>query len=171
MTLDISNEVDLEYEIQFIGVRYDYEALERLEMYRDKIYSLLSNTHIIPPDNSILFESAERTYKQELKRLAAKIHRLLVIRNNEIKAIKSELNTIDRECINKIEPGHPDDVLPSGQLSKRGIDCCYTLFAKGVSNLVVSYLMRISHASISKRRTRWELARRQENSANNKIVE
>ena len=159
LTFDISNEALSENYIQFKGVKYDYEALKRLEAYQDKIHTLLSSKYILPLGfSSLLFESAEYTYKRELKRLDNKIRRLLVIRNDEIKAIKSELNAIGPELINEIQPYHPANVLPNGQLSKRGVDCCYTLFENGLSNLAVSHLMRISYASITKRRKRWELA-------------
>ena len=159
LTFDISNETLSEIHIEFKGVKYDYEALKRLEAYRAKIHTLLPSKYILSLGfNSLLFESAEYTYKLELKRLDSKIRHLLVIRNDEIKAIKSELNTIDQELINEIQPYHTANVLPNGQLSKRGVDCCYTLFEIGLSNLAVSHLMRISYVSITKRRKRWELA-------------
>lgn len=159
LTFDISTEAFSEDYIQFKGAKYDCKALERLSSYRDKIHKQLSIKYfVVVGFNSLLFESAEYTYACELKRLDNKIRRLLVIRNDEIKAIKSELNTIDTKLINEIQPYHPDNVLSNGQLSKRGIDCCYTLFNNGLSDLTVSHLMRIKYVSIAKRRKKWVFA-------------
>ena len=158
LTFDISNEAISEDYVQFQGVKYDYEALNRLEVYRDKIHSELRSKYILPAGfNSLLFESAKYTYKQELKRLDKKIRRLLAIRNDEIKAINSDLKAIDPNLIDEIQPYHPDNFLQNGQLSKRGVNCCYKLFDNGLSNLAVSYLMRISFISVTKRRESWEI--------------
>ncbi len=160
LTFDVSNEALSEDYIQFKGIKYDYEALKKLKAYRNKIHAQLSSKYILSISyNSLLFESAEYTYKRELKRLDSKIRRLLVIRNDEIKAIESELNAIDPELIYEIQPYHPVNVLSNGQLSKRGVDCCYTLFENGLSNLAVSHLMKISYVSITKRRKSWEIAK------------
>jgi hypothetical protein len=162
LTYDISNEAFSEDYIQFKGVKYDYEALKRLEVYRDKINRGLSRKYILTLGfNSLLFESAEYTYRRELERLEKRIRRLLAIRNDEISAIKSELSTINKDFIIDIQPYHPDNVLPNGKLSKRGIDCCYTLFKNGLSDLAVSHLMRIYYASVSKRRKRWDREKNQ----------
>ena len=158
LTFDINNEPNSEHYIRFLGVKYDYEALKRLESYRDKIHKELSINYVLPLGiDSLLFKSAEYTFKRELKRLDKKIRRLLAIRNDEIKAIKSELNTIDPNLIDEIWPDHPENLLQNGQLSKRGVNCCYTLFENGLSNLAVSYLMSLSLKSITKRRKSWEL--------------
>ena len=158
LTFDISKEPISERRVRSHGVKYEYDALKRLESYRDKIHKELSINYILPLGiDSLLFKSAEYTFKRELKRLDKKILRLLAIRNDEIKAIKSELNAIDPILIDEIDPDHPENLLQNGQLSKRGVKCCYTLFENGLSNLAVSYLMSISLKSITKRRKNQEL--------------
>ena len=157
LTYDISNDQFSEDYINFKGVQYDYQALNRLMSYKVKIRKELQRNHILPLNlHSLLFDSADYTYKLELERLKKKINRLLASRNREIEALKAELNKLDDDVIGNLEPFHPENVLPNGRLSKRGISCCHRLFTFGLSDMAVSHLMRISYSSISKRRKGWK---------------
>lgn len=158
LTFDISNDAISEICVDLTGMKYDYEALKRLELYRETIHKKLASKFILETgSNFLLFESAEKTYKRELKRLDKTIRRLMVIRNQEVDAIKSELNSMDQELIDAIQPHHPQNFLSNGKLSEIGISCCYTLFEKGLSNLAISHLMRVSFKSVKKRRDHWEM--------------
>ncbi len=157
MTFDIDSNKDF---IESYGVTYDYKSLKRLELYKEKIHKGLSGNYILPLTfNPLLFESAENTFKQELRRLDKRISRLIAIRESESEKVKAEIETIHQNVIKEIQPNHPKNFKNNGQLSKRGVECCHAIFANGVSNLSACYLMRMSLKSITMRRKEWEAQR------------
>jgi len=156
LTFDISRDKCATGHFDLKGSQYDYSALERLEHYREQIHCKMEQRFVIPLGfDSLLFASAEKTYRQEMKRLERVIERLMNKRKEENAALKAELESVDKQILEEIHPGYPDKVLRNGRLSQKGIDCCQSLFQQGLSDLAISYLMRISHASIRRRRKRW----------------
>lgn len=70
---------------KFFGVKYDYNALSKLTSYRKKIEKGIQSKYIISISfNDLLFEAAEKTYQQELRRLHKKITRQFAIRKTSV---------------------------------------------------------------------------------------
>ena len=106
--------------------------------------------------NSLLFSQAERTYLMELQTLDRKIRRLLDIRKTENEQIQNEIKALGNQTLERLKPYHPKNFKANGKLSSQGINCLHELFKIGVSNIVISYFMRISLRSINKRKRTWE---------------
>ena len=156
LTFDISREPISDDYLESRGSQYDYNALERIESYRSKIEQGISRRFpLVLNFNRLLFESAEKTYKQELERLDRIIRKQMIKRNKENDLLNSELSSVEVRLLEEIEPYRPENLMANGRLSEKGIACCHFLFERGMSDLAVSHLMRVSHASISARRKRW----------------
>jgi hypothetical protein len=154
LTFDISREgVAADY-VRFKGAQYDHGALKRLEHYRQVIPERMRRRFVLVLGfDEILFDSAKTTYKLELKRLDKIIRRLIRERKAKNINIRSELENFDQAGIDRC--GHPENIGMNGRLTAQGVNCCYSLFRSGASDLAVSYLMRVSLSSIRARRKRW----------------
>jgi len=73
-------------------ISYDYEALEKILAYREKTERGMSSKYVISISfRSVIFDSAERAYSQELRRLKAKIQRQVAARQREIDEVKANI--------------------------------------------------------------------------------
>lgn len=161
MTFDLSRDHFSSSVLQVKGVQYRHEALRKIESYRSLLEDRMRSRYVMSLSLSGLrFESAEKTYKQELSRLARQIHRQFAQRMEAEDKIQYELSSITPKLLERLEPGHPANFLRNGRLSARGIKCCYGLFEYGFSDLAVSYILRLSYKSVRARRTRWISSRR-----------
>ena len=159
LTFDLGRDDLSAGRFEFKGAQYDRSVRQKLEAYRDKIERKMSASFILSFSfDHLLFESAERTYKAELKKLDRKIRRQIATRKRENAAINSELDSVDPLILEEAAPSHPLNFLQNGKLSKRGLACCRALFNAGLSDLAVSYLMRLSLKSVSARRKALESA-------------
>ena len=136
--------------------KYDYDALGKLRVYRQKLESRMRPQYIMALSLSpTLFETAERTYQTELNRLERKIDQQLEERRKEVDALNMEFAAIDRDVLAEIFPDHPRNFSTNGRLTKRGVESCYRFFDLGVSRLAVAYLMGLSLRAIKRRYTSW----------------
>ncbi len=154
---DINNDQwSIDY-IKFKGLNYRTNAVERLLYYKKKIFEGLRNKSVFEISmNSTLFHPAEWTYSQELKRLEKKINRLINLRNDEITSVNKEVMGMEKDYLEKLSKLSPRNFKSNGQLSKSGTECCYSLFNLGISNLTISYLMRLSLKSVAKSHKEWQ---------------
>ncbi len=148
---------------------YRSDALDRLRQLKDSLADRARNlVHVISMDG-LLFEQAERTYEEELKRLDRLIRRQIRREESRIAAIKAELDLSGTELAGDLHPRHPsnqhfdhvygDDIYPSNHhLTKRGVEICYRLFDLGKSPLAVSYLMGLSLRAAQARQKGWHKA-------------
>lgn len=142
--------------VKFSGSKYKYGVLERLKKYKESMYEKFSSKYIFELNmKSVLFSQAERTYLLELNRLDKKIIRLLELRGIENKEIGDEMSLLNNEMLNELRPYHPNNFKNNKQLTSRGVFCMNTLFKLNVSNILVSYLMRVSLGSVNKRKSKW----------------
>lgn len=142
--------------VEFKGAKYDYGVLDRLKLYRDKIGRGLQGKYIIEISmNSLLFDPAGRVYEQELKLLDKKIRTLLKQRKDENHKVESEIKELDKNILDYICPYYPVNFNSSGQLTTSGIKCIENLFQLGLSKLAVSYIMRLSLKSVTRRKKIW----------------
>ncbi|MGA2439484.1 MAG: hypothetical protein ABSH08_00870 [Tepidisphaeraceae bacterium] len=153
-TSDLSREAVAVSYSEFSGVKYDYEALRKLKLYRRKISDGLRDGVISLSFAPIIFEGAERTYQQELLRLSKKIDRQIAARKAEHQALAAEIAAAKRET-EQLDPSHPRNIAPNGKLTRYGIGTCQRLFDENLSPLAVAYLMRISYRAAMNRYHTW----------------
>ena len=106
--------------------------------------------------NSVFFETAEKTLRQELSALDKKIERLVALRKEEHKSLRKEIEAIKIDFPKGEQPGHPLDTYDSGRLTRRGEEQVYRMFDKAYSSLAVAHVMRLSIVAARKRRSMWE---------------
>jgi hypothetical protein len=153
LTYDLSRETIAKDIKQFEKPRYDYEARKKIKDYRDKIHERIGQKYIVTISfDNILFEAAEKTYEQELRRLGRKIIRQLAVRKQDNKNLNRELVS-GRPILSN---WHPPYKKKNGTLTIRGVEICYQLFDEGKSTLAVAHLLRISYRATVRRRRAWE---------------
>lgn len=124
---------------------YEPEALRKLDRLEQKIDEGIGKKYILTLSFApLMFEPAERAYREEIDRLRAKIKKQALRWQEELDEVNATIASLPRSLLDDLQPGHPDHRTRSGTLSPEGIDCCNSLFNAGASPLGVAYLMRIS---------------------------
>jgi len=155
---DISSELFTANFYKYKDIDFDSDTLDTIERYRNLLDSRMREKFgRYLTLKRLLFESSGKTLTQEMNRLKGMIRRQVVIRENELAILKSELDNFDTELFDELDPSNPKNKYKNGRLSDRGVECCYILFQHGLSDSSVSYLMRVSQTSIQKRRKKWLL--------------
>jgi hypothetical protein len=90
LTCDINHPEKHQDHLNHLEVKYNYDALGKFEYYRSKIEKGLQSGYVmsISPD-TLFFENAENTYKEELNRLRKRINRQFDIRRQRINNYKT----------------------------------------------------------------------------------
>jgi hypothetical protein len=144
---------------EFMGVKYDHEARKRLKFYSNEIRRRAGSQYVMLISmNGLLFEAAEKTYEDELKRLHRRISKQLELRKEEDRRLKNELSLDNTGLMDAAHPYHPANKSNSGRFTQRGVEICYRLFDLGKSPLAVAYLMRVSYKTAVNRLRTWEIA-------------
>lgn len=87
LTADIVNPGRPEDRLKRLEFKYRYDAIGKFEHYRNKIERGVQSRYIISLSlDRAFFETAERTYKEELRRLNKKITRQFEIRKRQIES-------------------------------------------------------------------------------------
>lgn len=139
---------------------YDSSALKRIICLREKVFSGMQPRFVLSLSfRGLLFESAEKTYKEELGRLRKKINKQYKALENEVTEVNAVIKKFrDSGLLAEIQPGHPEHTNRNGTLSAAGVSCCRRLFCAEASPLVVAYLMRISLRSSKRQYDSWRLS-------------
>ena len=137
--------------------KYDHNAVERLQHFHSVIDGLhKTHGYVRTLDyNRLLFESAEKIFLSEIKRLRIKIGSLVKLRQARIKTINSELSLKGTELRGTSGPQHPLSKYEDGRLTKRGVEICYRLFDMGKSAIAVAHLTGLSLTAARKRKKMW----------------
>lgn len=153
LTADLSRESIADDYAEFKNVKYNYDAPRKLKRYRELISERARSKYVLSLSlEPLLFEAADRTYEQELRRLKSKIKRLLAVRREESEKLNSEIAAVGEERLAEIGAGHPLNVASTGTLTTRGREVCRQLFALGLSDLAVAHLMHVSYRAIKRQR-------------------
>lgn len=156
LTFDASTAPFNQEHIDRHGIKYKSGLLERIEFLKKKIRMGMSSRYIFTTGfEYLLFDSAEQTYRKELRNLDKKISKLKEERQKENNQIQVEFDRINQEALNDIDPYHPDNFLENGDLSEKGIMICHRLFEMEFSDIVIAYCMRMPLNSIIKYRKKW----------------
>gem|GEM_PF-686333 len=112
---------------------YRTNAVERLRHFRERINGLYRTHHYVRTANynGLLFQSAERVFLADIKRLEAKVGGLLAARLSEIKKLNAELSLKGTGLQDKWHPAGPWSRYGDGRLTQIGIEICYRLFDTG----------------------------------------
>lgn len=137
--------------------KYEHKALSRIRYFREKVFSGMRGQFVLTLSfRSVLFEAAEKTYLDELKRLKQKIRRQSRILQEEADQANAEIRRLQQSgLLERLQPGHPKHTRHNGTLSPAGISCCRKLFDAGASPFVVAYLMRLSLRCAKRRHLEW----------------
>jgi hypothetical protein len=167
VTLDVSRCYWAADHLSFMAPTYKGDALDRLREYRRSLWKR-TQTRLVTELNMdpMLFEFAERTYEEELKRLDRRIQTQIDRERVRAKAIGTELDLRGTELVGDLDPRFPsnhrhsrsfadDYAPPSGHLTKRGVEICYRLYDLGKSPIAVAYLMGMSLRAAENRRKGW----------------
>lgn len=138
-------------------VRYQNGALKRVLYFRRKLSSEMRQKFALSVSfRDLQFEAAERAYFEELAILERKIRRQTIAARTEIEQANAMILVLEQSgLITKLEPGHPNQINRSGQLTDKGVNCCRELFIAGASPFVVAHLMRISLRSATRQHRLW----------------
>jgi hypothetical protein len=102
-----------------------------------------------------MFQSAERMFLQEIKRLEKKVRRLWALRIVDIKNLNAELSLKGTELENEWHPAGPWSRYGDGRLTQIGVEICYRLFDIGRSPLAVAHLAHLSLIAARNRFKTW----------------
>lgn len=154
--------------IAYSAPTYKGDALDRLRAYRNSLWDRAGKRMILTLSmDGVLFETAERVFEEELKRLDKLIVRQIARERIHACNLNAELDLRGTELIGDLDPrfptnhrmsqmGYGDDWSPpTGHLTARGVEICYRLFDLGKSQLAVSYLMGISLKAAKNRKRLW----------------
>jgi hypothetical protein len=158
LTFDASRNIYARETLEFSEVKYDYSALKRIKHYYVGILHRMQQAGtytFMLSMNRFLFESAERTYDDELKRLHRKIETQYAGRRKRLGILKRELSLEGTGLTGEYAPAHPANQTHNGNLTKRGVEICYRLFDNGKRPIVVAHLMHISLKASRKRHKGW----------------
>lgn len=135
---------------------FEPNALRLVQQYRNKIVEDIPRTYIYPARvRGLMFDAAEKTYKEELKRLKDKIKKQLATVMQEVGKVNSSIQSLPSGLISRLEPGGPEHLSASGTLTEAGRNCAASLFAAGAPPLAVAHLMRISLRAATARHRDW----------------
>jgi len=139
-------------------VRYRFGALKKARHLRDKVLSRMRRGFVLSLSfRSLWFEAAERTYIEELKRLDRKIRRQGMALQAELDEANATIFRLRQSgLLERLHPGHPNQIGRNGQLTERGVDCCRQLFEAGASPFVVAHLMRLSLRAATRQFRAWQ---------------
>lgn len=162
--LDMSRSYWASDHIAFSAPTYKGDALDRLRTYRESLWERARSLLLTLSFDHLLFEHAERTYEEELKRLERLIEVQIRRERERANSINAELDLRQTELVRDLDPRFPanfcrngeDGGPSSGHLTKRGVEICYRLFDMGKSPLAVAYLMGISLRAAQHRKKSWD---------------
>ena len=153
--------------VVYAAPTYKGDALDRLRAYRRSLWERTRGQLLLTlSTDSMLFELAEHTFEQDLKRLDRLIEKQIARERERYKTINAELDLRGTELVDDLSPRFPanhrpdrsygDDYIPAtGHLTKRGVEICYRLFDLGKSPTAVAYLMGMTLRSAGRRQRSW----------------
>lgn len=127
--------------VAFTAPAYKGDALDRMRAYKDSLWKRTRSLMLTLSMDGLLFEHAERTYEEELKRLDRLIQVQIRREQQRLQAISAELDLSGTELVGDLHPRFPynhhsngsDGGPDTGHLTKRGIEICYRLYDLGKS--------------------------------------
>lgn len=166
ITADISrHSIAVDY-AAIVKAGYQANALDRIRTLRKEVFSSKLISTYLTSLNSLIFESTERFYENELRRLDTKIRKQAEAANNLSKEVFADTEAARVIFSGNLDPRHPlnfkrpsylggEDFKFSNKLTPRGVEVCYQLFESGLKNLAICYLTGLTIRSVQRRRKSW----------------
>ena len=134
---------------------FRYDAVERLRHVLNVIDDRVAEKrYVISIDMDMLvFEAAEKSYQDELRKLKNRIDVQYTHRVRRVDGVNSELCLEGTELTDEYHPNHPLNSYENHRLTKRGQEICYRLFDLDKSAMAVAVLMQISFRCCEKKKT------------------
>lgn len=138
-------------------ILYKYDVVSAARKLRKEVLDRMGRKGyaIVLPFAPIVFSAAEKAYIKEIKSLRKKIEKGAFEYNNKVESLNSEIGSIPSDVMKFVAPGHPNNFLANGNLSRKGIDGIYMLFDNNLTPLAVSHLLRISYRAALRWYRRW----------------
>jgi putative transposase len=156
LTRDVSVDGFVDDFSKFKHPKYDPKVYKRVEGLRKKLWDNVGRHYVVVLSlRGLLFDSAIRTYREEIRRLKRKIRKQSKERQVEIDHANAEIQCVSKSTWEELQPMHPQHSAANGSLTQSGVECCYSLFAMGLSDLSIAHVMRLSLKSVKRRRRRW----------------
>jgi hypothetical protein len=136
---------------------YKYDTVSSARNLREKVLHNMGLKGYIQPlaFASVIFSSAEKVYIKEIKSLRKKIYKKGLAYDSKIAALNQEFKRLPQEVVIFVEPGHPNNFLANGNLSRKGIEGIYRLFDNKLTPLAAAHLLRISYRAALRWYKRW----------------
>jgi hypothetical protein len=149
--------------VALTALAYKGDALDRLRTYKACLWKRARGLMLTLSMDGLLFEHAEHTYEEELKRLDRLIQVQIRREHQRLQAISAELDLSETELVGDLDPRFPynhhsngsDGGPDTGHLTKRGVEICYRLYDMGKRPLAVSYIMGMTLRAAQARRSGW----------------
>jgi len=137
---------------------YDYKAAKRARELRKRVPDgmMQAGMPMMLSFRSLQFETAERVYLAEIRRLTRKVNTGIDKLNKSITATNGIIKRIPQDALDSASPGHPRNIKANGTLSAAGVRCAFALFDAKATPLAVAYLMRISYRAASSWFKKWQ---------------
>lgn len=143
-TYDLHSELNEYGKKTHLECKYNYEALDSLRGYKDRLCSEWQKDGIISLSlRASDFKFAEKVYLEENLRLSKHIDKLSKQRLKVINSVNEELSGINFTTYEEY-PQNKANYREDGVLTRRGVKTCRELLSKNLSCEAVSILMDIS---------------------------
>ena len=142
LTRDLHQELKDYSKASYFKSQFDYGALERLLIYKDKIHRNWQGISVVSR-RCVDFEFADKFYEAENTKLSKRINKLYVQRDELVNSVNKELACV-RFNSYESHPRNEKNYSSRGNLSIRGGKVCRDLLNTGLSCHAVSVLMDIS---------------------------
>jgi uncharacterized protein YutE (UPF0331/DUF86 family) len=138
---------------------YDYKVLERLEYFRDALFTRGRGKYVFEVDfKDLIFAATETSLKIGMKRLDKIIRRQIAVREQRTEILNRQLK-LSASLLEDIgNPMHPECTTRDGKLSEWGVEVCYRLFDSGREPMAVAHLMGMTLRSTTLRFKQWKKA-------------
>lgn len=158
LTIDLSNDRYVRQTLPYRSKqeqRYSPKALERLKHFNREIAQRTSRYATTLDMSSLEFQSAERTFEVEIRRLDRKIKTQTKTRQTMIGMLKVECDLTGLGFVNELHPRNPQSTYDNGRLTARGVEIMFRLFDAGRSSQAVSVIMDVGPETVRRGRTNW----------------
>jgi len=139
-------------------ILYKYDVVSAARKLRREVIDRMGRNYVIAlPFSPVVFSAAESTYMKEIKSLKRKVGKGVLDYNRMVESINSEFDRLSNDVLEFVAPGHPDNFLVNGNLSRKGIEGIYRLFDYKLTPLAAAHLLRISYRAALRWYKRWSL--------------
>lgn len=160
LTADLSRETYVRDTAEFRDLktaRYEREALAKLKTYRQLVEDRAMAAGLITTldDTFLQFQTAERTYEAEIRRLRPIIARQIHAHRQRNRELKAEYDSTPLGLVAERHPRHHLTRYQNGRLTPRGAEVLNLQFDGGRSDLLCALVMDVTLETVRRHRKKW----------------